>query len=362
MNHAHGHGGRVHALAQRLGLDPAEILDFSSSINPLGPPPAALEKLRQRLDFTLRAYPPPRSGDLTRGLGTKLGISPNNVLIGNGATELIHLLPRLKTQGRALIVEPAFSEYRAGLEASGWEVEDHLWPPGGAPDNPGVEPESLAKRLEGGYDLVFLGRPANPGGGLADKELVLALAQAQAGQGLMVVDEAFIDFCPRESLIHDLEAHPTLVIIGSLTKFYAIPGLRLGYLAGPAEVVARLRELQPPWSVNGLAQEVGLACLDQEEYGRETRTLIQEQREGLSRELADMGLRIFPSAANYLLFRLVPEHPPAEVVVEELAAKAVLVRDCSNYRGLQEGYIRVAVRSKKENRILIDGLKEVLGR
>jgi len=362
MNHAQGHGGRVHDLALRLGLDPAEIMDFSSNINPLGPPSTALEILRQRMDFLLRAYPPPRAQALTQGLAAKLGISPDNLLMGNGATELIHLLPRFKGRGRALIVEPAFSEYRAGLEAAGWEIEDHLWPPGGVPEDPSAELGKLKAKLEDGYDLVFLGRPANPGGGLPDRELVLGLARAQAGRGLLVIDEAFIDFCPQESLVPDLGAHPALVILGSLTKFYAIPGLRLGYLAGPARIVERLRELQPPWTVNGLAQEVGLACLDQAEYGRKTRALIRVGQEFLSRELAALRLTVFPSAANYLLLRLAPGHPPVREVVDKLAAKAILVRDCSNYRGLKEGYLRVAVKKEEENRVLVQALAQVLSR
>jgi len=352
------HGGDVHKLARRLGLAPEQVIDFSASINPLGPPPAVLEGLSQGLDFLLRNYPEPLADSLAQALGRRLGLEPEWILPGNGSTELIHLLPRALPGRRALILAPAFGEYEAALGRAGWTVEHFPCPPEGGfqPD-----PETLLRRLEDSFDLVFLAQPGNPSGAVADRDLVLELAGRQAQQGgWLVADEAFIDFAPGCSLVPDLPGQPGLVVLRSLTKFYGLPGLRLGFLAARPELVERLRALKEPWSVNALAQRAGLICLEEEEFAARTRALIERERPRLAAELEELGCRVWPSAANYLLFRLDPGHPPAGRVVEGLARRGLLVRDCANFIGLGPGWLRVSVRLAGENDRLLEELARVL--
>lgn len=361
MRTKNGHGGKIHALAARLRVDPERILDFSASINPLGPPPGLTRSLSQRLGSLILHYPPAGAEYLREALAAHLGLAQESLLVGNGSTELIHLLPRLELNPRALIIEPAFSEYRAGLTACGWEVESYVCGEEAAfiPDQ--ADREALLKKAEEGFGLVFLGRPANPGGGLAEPELVLELARAQEGRGLLVVDEAFIDFFPGESLLPRIADHPALAVLGSLTKFHALPGLRLGWLAASPERAETLRSLQPPWSVNILAQEAGRYCLDNHgDYAARTRSLIQEARAGLARDLTRLGLFVFPSAANYLLVRLGDEHPPAAELAERLSRELILIRDCSNYQGLSDRFFRVSVRLPEENSRLVEALEKSL--
>ncbi len=350
------HGGNVHALARRLNISPEQVLDFSASINPLGPPMEVLESLRARLGFLLRHYPEPEAHAFRAALAARLGLSPDQIIIGNGSNELIHLLPRLFDSGRALILSPAFSEYEAGLRAAGWGVEHFICPVG-----PGFDLASVEERLEAGFELVYLARPTNPAGQVWPSDLILHLARLQEKRGRwLVVDEAFIEFTDEPSLVKELAGHPALIVLGSLTKFYALPGLRLGFAAAGSEIIEGLEAAKAPWSVNSLAQEAGLGCLDQKEFAARTRTLIQTERPRLARALGGLGLEVFPSEANYVLARLKKKHPSAGEVGRRLAEKAILVRNCADFVGLDERHLRLAVRRLEENERLIKELGRVL--
>jgi len=356
-----GHGGKVHLLAEEMGVDPSRILDFSASINPLGPPPELIRELTSGMEPLIRNYPPAGAEYLLEALASSLDLNPGRVLAGNGSTELIHLLPRFKNKGRALIIEPAFSEYRAGLDSCGWEVEEYVCGEADcfAPD--GKDLEDLSVKLGQGYDLVFLGRPANPGGSVTEAGTVLELARKQENHGYLVVDEAFIDFCPEESLIPRLDEFPALVILGSLTKFYGIPGLRLGYMAAEEKLIQGFRPIQPPWSVNILAQEAGRICLGLEDgFAEETRRLVDSERTRLSKGLAGLGLTVFPSRANYLLVRLGEDQGTAKELSQSISRELILIRDCANYRGLDKSFFRISVRLPRENDLLLEALGRII--
>ena len=361
MSIKNGHGGKIQALAAEMGVDQALILDFSASINPLGPPKGLPAMLKQGLESWILSYPPAGAEYFREALGFFMGIDPSYIIPGNGSTELIHLLPRLKSGGKALIVEPAFSEYRAGLEACDWRVDAHVCAKKHlfVPDR--ADREILLGKLDRGYDLVYLGRPGNPGGAVTPREVVLDLAKAQEKHGLLVLDQAFIDFCPQESLLDSLPDHPALIILGSLTKFYAVPGLRLGFMAAAPELIQRLSKFQPTWSINIMAQEAGRFCLEHHAgHAARTEELIPKERERLSRELSALGLTVFPSRANYLLARLGQDHPSSRELARALSRELILIRDCSNYLGLDENFFRVSIRLPQENDRLLEALKKHL--
>ncbi len=363
-SHSHAglpaHGGDVHSLARRLGRPLEEILDFSASINPLGPPPELPRRLAEDMGLLLRHYPSPRSAELTGRLAARLGLEPGRLMMGNGSTELIHLLPRLRERGRALFIAPFFGEYAAAVDAAGWSRD---WLAGRPDDGFVPDGEALAARLAEGYDLVFMANPTNPGGALMPGELIVDLAEAQARRGgLLVLDEAFIDFAPGSSCVGLLGDLPGLAILGSLTKFYALPGLRLGFLAGRADLVAELTRFQPPWSVNALSQAAGLICLEAADHVDRTHVLMAAERPRFSAALAGLGLRVYPGAANYLLARLDGGGRSAEDVCRALAEKGILARNCDNYLGLEPGHLRFSVRLPRENDRLLDALAGILGR
>ncbi len=347
MTFTYTHGGNVFAVARSLGLAPGEILDFSASINPLGPAPGVRDAVMAAFD-RLTHYPDSDCTELRDALAHHHGLSPANICVANGSTELIHLLPRMARGESALVVAPPFSEYAAALGRNGVRVDYHHL---STADGFSLSPERLRDSLRCCYGLLIIANPGNPTGRL------YTLAEIETLRGLcrdagtfLAVDEAFIDFCEEESAKCLASADDAFLILRSMTKFYALPGLRLGYAIGTPSTLAALSGLRPPWSVNTLAQEAGVASLTAKAYADTTRQLIANERERLMGRLAAIeGVRPFPSAANYILAEITAG-PPAGVVAQRLLAEErILIRDCGNFQGLNEFYFRVAVRTKEEN-------------
>ena len=353
-----GHGGTVYAAARYLGVAPEEILDFSASINPLGPPPVVREAVMAAYDRIVH-YPDPEATELREALARRHEITPSEVCPANGSTELIHLLPRLIPGSRALIVAPPFSEYAAALEKGGWEVHYFFLESG---NGFSLSLPRLAERLADGVDLLILANPGNPTGTLVPlAEVNNMLELCRISGTIPVIDEAFIDFCEEESAISAVIGDGRGLVSRSLTKFYALPGLRLGYAVAATEVIERLSGLIPPWSVGTLAQAAGVAALADTGYRDRTLGFIAREREFLSAGLAALhGLRPFPSAANYLLVELT-SGLSATSLRERLLPYRILIRDCANFPGLSDSFFRVAVRGHEENRQLLSSLAEVIG-
>jgi threonine-phosphate decarboxylase len=352
------HGGTIFAQARSLGILPEELLDFSASINPLGPAPGVREAVCSAFQRVLH-YPDRESFELRQKLAEVHGVGIDNLVVANGSTELIYLLPRLVPGSRGLVVAPAFSEYHQALEKSGWQTEHLLLAPA---DRFALSLETLAEKLAEGFDLLFLCNPANPSGALlplATIEETLRLCR-QAGT-FLVLDEAFMDFCEGESAKALLAESGGGIVLRSMTKFYAIPGLRLGYAVGHEDVIRLCRENLEPWSVNTPAQIAGVASLAESDYRERTVRYVSTERDALARGLADLpGLTPFRSVANFLLVEIQKGISAVELR-SRLMEKRILIRDCSNFNGLDGRFFRVAVRTSEENRRLLAALGEVLG-
>jgi threonine-phosphate decarboxylase len=211
-------------------------------------------------------------------------------------------------------------------------------------------------------DLVFLAHPASPSGALLEPELFLRVAAGvEAAGAYLLLDEAFVDFVEDASCKIHLGRFPRLLILRSFTKFFGIPGMRLGCLLGAPDLIARLAAAQEPWSVNTMAQAMGVACLADLEYISRTRTLIAGEREFLFDRLAALpGLSPFPSVVNYLLVKLTRPGMTAAGLRQQMLAHRVVIRDASNFRGLDERYFRLAVRGRDENERLLQALEQCL--
>lgn len=352
------HGGNV----WRRPGGPSAVVDFSANINPLGMPPGVAEAVAGALPEAVH-YPDPEYRELRRALSLHLGVEPQHILPGNGATDLIHLLPRALEARRAVILPPCFGEYRRAAEAAGREVvsvcgreEEGFLPP--------------LPRLEGvlrGGDLLFLASPNNPTGGLLPAEwLEGALALSRSRSARCCLDEAFLDFSPEGRSLSRAplaaERGSRLIVLRSFTKVYALPGLRAGCLVAERETVERLFQKMPPWTVNHLAEAAVRAAVADGDYLERTWRLIRTEREYLSRALAAMGpLRVWPSEANFLLLKLEGGAPSAGEVARRLERLGILIRDCTATEGLGERFLRVAVRTRAENERLLSSLREALG-
>ncbi|HSL01393.1 MAG TPA: threonine-phosphate decarboxylase CobD [Rubrobacteraceae bacterium] len=349
--HAGGrhHGAHGAEVSRALDITTDDLLDFSQNVNPLGAPPQALEAARRAIDEASDRYPDLGYRPLRTALGEYLGVTPEKVLPTNGGAEALFLAARAAAAGgEALVLEPTFSEYATAARAAGLRPVRRVVR---RPEDDFLPDPASFEGLESAA-LVFLCNPNNPTGEALSREQVRALAERVRGSGgALVVDEAFADFAPATSVVS--EAGEGLYVARSLTKFFAIPGLRLGCLV--CDEPERLRRFQPSWSVNAVAAAAGVAAVRDPHFVAATVAGVRRLRATLYGQLMDLpGLTPFPGAANYLLVRG-PEGLP-----ERLAGRGVLVRGCEPFLGLGPGYFRVAVRGTAENERLVVALREEL--
>jgi threonine-phosphate decarboxylase len=359
MLEKHGHGGDIWTAAELYGIDKNSFLDFSSNMNPLGPPEAAGRIIREEWRRELSRYPDPDCRELRQTIGQVYGVPASCVLAGNGAAEIIDLAVRAQRPRTVGLLQPSFREYATAAGRAGAAIVDI---PLSAERNfdPDWTSDELQKALPNA-ELFLFGHPNNPTGRLLPPEFV---RQLTALDKPVILDEAFIDFSEAEdsvSFIRQAAESDKLCVVRSLTKFYTVPGLRLGFAVAGAGWIEAMKRLQVEWSVNGLAQRIGQAVLGDGEYNRATRDWLQEESAWLTRALAGLGLGVTPSAANYLLFRL-----PAEWGVtihslqEAMGRRGILIRSAATYQGLDEYYGRTAIRSRQDNMRLAEELAACL--
>lgn len=350
-----GHGGDLQAAAAEFGLKAADFFDFSSNINPLGPPPGLIGELKNNLADDLDRYPVPQARVLRDALASYLAIPANRLLVGNGATELIHLLLLWERPRKVLIPFPTFSEYERAAKLVGAAVRRFPLPLHAAPL---LKKAEIKELLAWGDFLVFC-NPNNPNGYYYAPETILEIIhEAGAKNTTVLIDESFIFFTgeplQKAFLAQD---YPRLWTVASLTKLWALPGLRLGFLTGPESKIQALTRNGDPWRVNALAQRAGLYCLTKSEYLVDSLRTIRKEREYLRRNLEKIeDLKIFPGEVNFLLLRGEREGFSCEELFRFLAARGILIRKASNFPGFDQRYFRIAVRRREENERLLEGL------
>jgi len=370
------HGGNLAWAAALAGCPTSAILDFSASISPLGPPESALDAIQAHLS-SLTAYPDPDYGELRTALGEALNVDPDWILPGNGSAELLTWAALdLSKLEATYLVTPAFGDYWRALSAFGAKVLkcpldlqllDAAPVRGLVTDDLSVSNRSLVSpcfRLPVPLSLnaergLLLNNPHNPTGLLFGREAILPYVKQF---GMVVVDEAFMDFLPpweQETLIGAVEDFPNLVILRSLTKFYSLPGLRLGCAIAHPDILRRWQLLRDPWPVNALAAAAAAAVVRDIVFERQTWDWLPVARFELFEGLANLpGLQPFAGAANFLL---VESSMSVSLIQKSLLERhRILIRDCLSFPELGDRFFRVAVRSRAENLRLIAGLSEVI--
>ncbi|MFS0777998.1 threonine-phosphate decarboxylase CobD [Neobacillus sp. 3P2-tot-E-2] len=348
------HGSNPQHLFKSLGLSlPEKYIDFSANINPLGPPPALKEKWN---DFyrEITVYPDPFAEKLRKKIADKEQISAQSILIGNGGAELITLVARFLSGKKVVVVEPSFSEYEKAGRANDCEIQYHQL----------LEPhfelsmEQILPSLTNAGAL-FLCNPNNPTGIQYSVSTVISIIQECEKQNCFVVlDEAFYDFLVNyESYIPYINKFSNLIIIRSMTKMFAIPGLRLGYLAAAPALIAEISRLQPHWSINSIALLAGELCLQNEEYIKETQVYISEERERLSTFFKRNNFVMTSSQVNFYLLRD-SNQKEQNKLFEFLLLKGIIPRHTFNFPGLEGNWLRFAIKSKDENSKLMEVLLE----
>ena len=307
------HGGDLFAVARARGSDWRKLLDFSASINPLGPAPAVRQAVIAALDEIVH-YPDPYATRLTQALAAHWNVDPDAILTGNGATDLIHFLARVWPQETTSLVVPTFSEFHRA-----WPHAKHVttvWPDHG---------------------LLIVTNPNNPTG---------QLTYVPDRHGPTLVDESFLEFTEEPPTVH------ATLRLRSLTKFYAIPGLRAGALIGPPDLIRRLKTHREPWTLNVLAEAAVLASLRDPSHAARTREFVGRESRRMYDHLAKLR-GVYPEmpAANFVYATLDYD---ASALCRHLLARDMLIRDCSDMPGIEQPAVRVAVRTMAENDRLIE--------
>ena len=299
------HGGNSNLIAKASGTDPEKIIDFSASINPLSPP-GYLSQLLLETPRLLKQYPDPHCSIITERISNTTGVPKDWIRVTNGSTEMIYLLPHLFNEKQEVaIIDPCFSEYEKSFTAFG--IQTHSVPLN-ASKGFQANPISLFSRLDMIQQLgaIVLGNPASPTGKLYVELLVPLQEYCEERDIILIVDEAFIDFTSTQNSAWNLiKKKSNLILIRSLTKFYSIPGLRVGYGILHPEKIRQIAPRQYPWSVNSLAQTVGAEVILDKSFQEKTRSWTQNERNFMFEALNTISaIEIFPSAANFLLFRI----------------------------------------------------------
>jgi threonine-phosphate decarboxylase len=342
------------------GVAPGGAIDFSASINPLGPPPAALAEYHRAVD-AIACYPATYPGALAGRIAEWIGVGRERLLVGNGSTHLIYLITRNFNWRRAIIVTPTFSEIANALIAAGSAPRAIELDRGNDFE---LRFDQIADALRCGADAIFIGRPNSPSGTMTKFAEACAIAgECARYRAKCIFDEAFIDFAAggARSAIELVAATPDVIVLRSLTKIFAIPGLRLGFLVASPATIAWLREQIEPWAVNGIAERVGIACLESAaEHIRRTHELVTDERDYVRAALAENpDLHVYPSAANFLMVAARGETGESKTDFGTfMLERGIALRDLRGLPGGGAGLYRIGIRTHDDNQRLVRAANE----
>lgn len=347
------HGANPRYVYTRLGMEPpGRILDFSENCNPEGPPQAVLDSWPE-LATHLQNYPDPSGEPFLSRVATYHGVSDEAVLVGNGAAEVLSLIAERYRGKRAIVVHPTFSEYEATLVAKGVEIERII-----ASEADGFAlPVGLIEEKLMEASVLYICTPNNPTGVLpTEMELLSLIVKAGEIGCEVVLDEAFIDFVDESwSFIPKVKDFPHCLVVRSMTKMYAIPGIRLGYAVANPDVITSLKSGAPHWNVNGVAAIIGAVCLNEVEYRERAVRHAAERRADMASFLVSYGCVVTDSSANFLSFRL-RDGLDARELYADMLARGIVLRHSENFVGMDGRWLRIGMKSVLE----LDELKREL--
>ncbi|MDO9493266.1 histidinol-phosphate transaminase [Acetobacterium sp.] len=331
-----------------------EMLDFSVNINPLGIPAGIRKKLITGIDELVK-YPEITGVSAIGKIANDLAVRPENIILGNGAIELIYLFARSMGPGKAMIIQPTFNEYERALKLYGWDVVHHVLT---AADDFTINPEALAAAIKNEKpQAVFLCNPNNPTGRVYSKGFIREMLEHSAPEINWFLDESFMDFSDESgSLSLVKEARQAVFILKSLTKFYALPGLRIGYGVGAVPIVKKMENFKEPWTINTLGLIAATGVYDEKDYARQTKTYIQSERQRVFKVLSEIeSLKVYPSGTDFHLCQLLTG--TVAELQRGLEKDGMSIRTCEDFIGLDDSYFRIAIKKEADNTKLLTFLK-----
>lgn len=356
------HGSDLEAVEAYYHIPKEEIICFSANVNPLGLSEKVKNELASHLDI-LSSYPDREYKSLRDTIASYCRVIPDHVVVGNGSTELISLLIQAKKAKKALAVGPTYSEYGREISLAGGTLNYyHLREEEDFRLNLG----DFTRVLSDGYDLAVICNPNNPTSSAMSSVEIRQILEACKETGcFLMIDETYVEFSPDISAVtamHLTGSYDNLMVLRGVSKFYAAPGLRLGYgVTGNAQLLEKLRQLQNPWSLNSLAAYAGELLLKDTDYIRRTRELILHERARLTTALAKLeGIKAYPAYANFILVQLTKKGLTASQIFDALIQQRMMVRDCSSFQCLEGEYIRFCLMLPKENSLLLEALERLV--
>ncbi len=355
-----GHGGNKEALARKLGCEVNDITDMSCNLNPLGPPERIKQVIQENLS-AIHSLPEPDAGAICNGFAQYHDISPDQVAAGNGTTWFLYTLPHALGAKKVLILGPTYSDYGDGCRMHHIDYTHQICTPETAfvPDM-----GQLAKNAAGA-DLVYVCNPNNPTGALVEKDALVEVITA-CPDTLFVVDESYLPFVDRAneiSLVSDTH-HPNVLVLSSMSKIFRIPGLRTGFLSGPKTLIEKVMDHYQPWSVNALAQVVIRDVFYHPEtiepFYEESRAYTRREKAWFEDELAGLeGLELIPGHTYFILARLTSGMKAPEFC-DAVGRERLLIRDCTNFHGLDENFVRFSLKDRETNQRLVTAIRNAL--
>ena len=351
------HGGNTEEIARQYKLNSNEIIDFSANINPVGLNENVKAAMINAIDKVVK-YPDITYFDLNNSIGEFEKVDISNIMLGNGAAEVIFNIVRALKPRKALLPAPTFSEYEEAIISVDGEIEYYKL---NEYNNFKLD-NGFIERIKDDMDIIFICNPNNPTGVLTTQEFIReVLKKALTTDTVVVVDESFIDFVKQSEIYLSnnlLMDYKNLIIVKSLTKFFAIPGARIGYgLCSNNEIINEISKVTVPWSVNVMASDGIIQGLKEKDYIEKSIEYVKSEKEYLYSALKEIkSLKVFEPSVNFIMFKLLIDVD----LKNELIKRKILIRSCDNYIGLSSSFYRIAVRTREENNKIISEIKNIL--
>ena len=345
------HGGDIYT---KRNTNTEFILDFSANINPFGMPDSIKKAIIDNIE-SYTNYPDPLCRELREALEIHENLDSSNILCGNGAADIIFKITLGLKPKKALLIAPTFAEYEEAINLVNGEINYYNL----KEENDFCIDDDILNYITSDLDIMFICNPNNPTGIPLKKEKMFnILDKCKKNNVILVVDECFIDFLTDEeeySVKSYISQYSNLIILKAFTKMYAMAGIRLGYMmCSNTSIINKISKIGQPWSVSTVASKCGIAALKEVDFVNKTKEYIKKNREYLTKELNNLGYKVFESKVNFILFKTTNTN-----IKGELEKYGILIRSCSNYKNLNEEYFRIAVKSEENNKYLIDCLKQI---
>ncbi len=355
-----GHGGNIYALSEKLGCEVSQITDMSSNVNPLGPPGGLMDYLKDAID-NIKFLPQAASDEAVASFAAFYGIDPKRILAANGTTQFIHTIPIALKSRKALILGPTYSDYADSCRMHNVSFSFFLSQSSFSFCHDLEKLDAAAKN----YDTVFICNPNNPTGNLILKDDLSDIIKNHP-KTVFIIDESYLPFADGGASHGFLNSgFPNILVLNSMSKIFRVPGLRIGFITGSQQLVKAMENYLMPWSVNSLAQAAIIYLMknkdETEKFIKKTGKFLKNEMDFFYKKFDSCShIQLFPSVASFVLCRL-KGGLTSDFVWEKLAAKKILIRDCKNFYGLSEKYIRISLKTSGANRILCKELLKIIG-